>query len=70
MNSGTAMVCCSLIAVVFLVSNPAAAQNPKEGLWVHPRCQPLATDTMGPFVRLGDNRILTVDASHALLSPA
>jgi hypothetical protein len=62
------MVCCSLIAVVFLVSNPAAAQNPKEGLWVHPRCQPLATDTMGPFVRLGDNRILTVDASHALVS--
>lgn len=68
MNPLVAAVLCAVLAAVCIVSLPATAQDPKEGLWVHPKCQPLPTETLGPFVRLGDNSILTVNDSHTLVS--
>ena len=34
----------------------------------HPKCTPLATDHMGPFVQLADGRILSVTRHHAIVS--
>jgi len=61
-------VLCAALGAACMAGLPVAAQDPREGLWVHPKCQPLATDTLGPFLRLGDNRILAVDDSHTLIS--
>lgn len=40
----------------------------KAALWLHPKCQPLPTDTLGPFVRLGDGGILTITETRTLIS--
>ncbi|MBX3178736.1 MAG: exo-alpha-sialidase [Candidatus Hydrogenedentes bacterium] len=59
---------------IFLAAVPLALSIPggsapaaEEALWLHPKVAPLPTETMGPFVRLPDNRILAVD-SHNVLS--
>ena len=44
------------------------AENSPAALWIHPKCQKLPTDTLGPFVKLGDGAILTVVETHALVS--
>jgi hypothetical protein len=35
---------------------------------LHPKCQPLGTSLMGPFVKLGDGSVLAVDADRVLAS--
>ena len=37
-------------------------------LWVHPKCISLGIEPFGPFVLLGDGRILTVNENQALVS--
>lgn len=50
------------LCLTFLSLNTFAA--PEKGpLSLHPKVTPLPTDTMGPFVRLQDGRILAVDKS-------
>jgi len=46
----------------------AAPADTKPPIWLHPEATPLPTDTMGPFVRLPDNRILAVDKHNVLAS--
>lgn len=36
--------------------------------WLHPKCEKLPTDTLGPFVTLGDGSILAVHDTSALVS--
>lgn len=55
-----------LLAGLALTSIGQAAE--KEPLWLHPKTTPLPTDTMGPFVHLPDNHILTVDKRNVLRS--
>ncbi|HQH66987.1 MAG TPA: sialidase family protein [Candidatus Hydrogenedentes bacterium] len=54
----------SLGVVLLSVSGPSAAAE----LWLHPQCRQLPTDTLGPFVTLGDGRILAVHDTQALIS--
>ena len=48
------------------VGNPATARA--EGMTLAPFVKPLAVDKMGPFVRLKDGGILTVDGTSAFIS--
>ncbi|MFA6243568.1 MAG: sialidase family protein [Candidatus Hydrogenedentales bacterium] len=54
------------LAAICLSGVPAHAQG--DALWVHPNCRPLPTDTLGPFVRMGDGSILAVDPTNVLVS--
>jgi hypothetical protein len=47
---------------------PPAARSADAGPTLHPKCTPLPTDLMGPFVRLGDGRILAIDGSASRVS--
>jgi len=58
-------MCCLLSGMIV---TPAFADAAPE-LWLHPKCRPLPTDTLGPFVSLGDGRVFAVDAANALVSP-
>ncbi len=49
--------CCTLCA---------AAED--ESRWVHPLCQPLPIDSQGPFTKLADGSLITVDAGGARIS--
>jgi len=49
--------CCALCA---------AAED--ESRWVHPLCQPLSVDGQGPFAKLADGSLITVDAGGARIS--
>jgi len=55
-----------LFSLALLCNAAQAAELP--ALWLHPETTPLPTDTMGPFVRLADNRILAVDKFNVLAS--
>jgi photosystem II stability/assembly factor-like uncharacterized protein len=46
----------------------AWAEEKPADLWVLPGCKPMPTKHQGPFVRLKDGGILTVDATDALVS--
>jgi len=39
-----------------------------DGSWIHPKCEPLASPHMGPYVNLGDGSVLAVAPSEALVS--
>lgn len=49
----------------FLLSGIVAAADPPE---LHPKCTPLPTDLLGPFVRLGDGGILAIDGDASRIS--
>ena len=55
------------VALALSIAVGSATSAAEEALWLHPKVAPLPTETMGPFVRLPDNRILAVD-SHNVLS--
>ena len=40
----------------------------KPGMWIHPNAKPLHVDLMGPFVRAGEDRLLSVDERGVLES--
>lgn len=62
MNLATRIVLCGIVVC------SSAATAFAQGLWLHPKCAPLPTDTLGPFVTLGDGSIFAVDAANALVS--
>jgi len=37
-------------------------------LLLHPKCQPLSTTLLGPFVKLADGSVLAVDAGRVMVS--
>jgi sialidase-1 len=43
-------------------------QSPSAGIWLHPRATDMPGQRMGPFVRLGDGAILTIDGTEAFWS--
>ena len=53
--SGLAMICISMAAF-------------PEELWLHPKCEKLPSEVLGPFVTLGDGGILAVQGVNALVS--
>src|SRR5262245_41772704 len=55
----------SILAQVTALSQ---ADDPKPALWLHPACKKMPTTNLGPFVRLKDGAILTIDKSDALVS--
>ena len=56
----------SLVCVVVFSAWKGVAAS--EDLWLHPKCDKLPTDTLGPFVTLGDGSILAVHDTSALVS--
>ena len=46
----------------------ALAQTSSGEIWMHPKCQNLASDHMGPFVNLADGSVLAVSDREALVS--
>lgn len=62
-------VATTLLITGFILSQGNAAGAQRNGPeWVHPRTSPMPTSHQGPFVRLDEKSILTVDKSHALIS--
>lgn len=55
-------------SVVLLTTASSLAPGAEPKLWLDPRVQPLPSDKMGPFVRLEDGGILTVDGTSAFIS--
>jgi len=61
---------------LLLLTLIGAAQNPPwtevqsggKTILVHPKCRPLATSLLGPFVKLGDGSVLAVDRDRVLFS--
>jgi sialidase-1 len=53
-------------AVLFWAGASAAAEDGESALWLHPKCRPMPTNLMGPFVRLPDASILTVSKGRAV----
>jgi len=47
---------------------PTATPTTKAALWLLPAARPMPTDKLGPFIRLADRGILTVDKSSAFIS--
>ena len=64
MNWATAV----LLAGAVLATAAATVDAGEGEYWFHPKCTPLATDHMGPFVLLADGRILSVTRHHAIVS--
>src|SRR3990172_4230482 len=66
----------TLLAAVFVLAGlGAAAASPwseaqfgDKAILLHPKCQPLSTSLMGPFVKLGDGSLLAVDADRVMVS--
>lgn len=54
--------------VLLLVGCDAVHAADLGPLWLHPKTTPLPADTMGPFVRSPDSRILAVDKHQVLAS--
>jgi len=61
---------CLLLALACAVAAPPWTEVEFGGktLLLHPRCEPLPTSLMGPFVKLGDGSVLAVDEGRALRS--
>lgn len=57
-----------VIMIIGMSATVAGAAEEKGPLWVHPRCTPLPTEMSGPFVRLGEGRLLTIKAADAMTS--
>jgi len=57
---------CLLLAIVCAIGNPpwAEVQSGEATVLLHPKCRPLATSLVGPFVKLGDGSILAVDENQ------
>ncbi|WP_406697928.1 sialidase family protein [Singulisphaera sp. Ch08] len=54
--------------VVLLTTAPSFATAAEPQLWLDPRVQTLPSSKMGPFIRLEDGGILTVDDTSAFIS--
>ncbi|MCA9177634.1 MAG: exo-alpha-sialidase [Planctomycetales bacterium] len=59
------LVCAGWLLTTWTSSLSAA--DPGE-LWLDPRCEPLSTQLQGPFVRLGDGRVLAIDSASSYVS--
>jgi hypothetical protein len=57
-----------LSVAVVLIPWLLFAQTPSAGLWIHPVAKDLPGQRMGPFVRLSDGAMLTVDGTEAFWS--
>jgi len=71
MNQRVSILLLGIIAIIMLTAIDAArAQQfaPASGIWLHPKCQKLPTDQLGPFVRLGDGSVLAVTDNRARIS--
>ena len=55
----------SIAAMVLVASSMGLAE---EALWVHPKCRPLPTDKLGPFVVLGDGGLMCVERNATCIS--
>jgi hypothetical protein len=69
-GKGIAMSCELTVAVLsaVLVLGLAEANGAEKEILLHPKCQKLPTNLLGPFVRLADGRALAVDKTRALVS--
>ena len=61
---------CLLLAIVCAIGNPpwTEVEFGDKTILLHPKCRPLVTSLLGPFVKLGDGSILAVDESQVQLS--
>ena len=57
------ILCCALLLVALADSAGAASKR-----WIHPKCRPLPTKIVGPFVKLADGSALTTNSSRAFVS--
>ncbi|HPO12825.1 MAG TPA: sialidase family protein [Candidatus Hydrogenedentes bacterium] len=57
-----------IMMLISMIALTAWAAEEKGPLWVHSQCTPLPTEMSGPFVRLGDGRLLTIKGADALTS--
>ena len=64
MDRNRTFVLLSLATALGLAGVGVAAQRS----WIHPKCQHLPADHMGPFVTLADGNVLAVSAIEALVS--
>ena len=72
----TTLIFTFLFALVFIKSDAQSAttENKKEGkiistgFWVLDKVQEIQGLKMGPFVRLADGNILTIDSTHSYIS--
>ncbi len=64
------MLCPLIVALVCAAESPQWKEAGFAGkeLLVDPRCEPLPTSLLGPFVTLGDGTILAVDEQRTMLS--
>ncbi len=62
----------SVLSFILVCAAAAAPWNEVQmqgkTILLHPKCQPLPTTLMGPFVTLGDRSVLAVDGHQALVS--
>lgn len=49
---------CSAMLALFCPVTPSHAERP---IILHPKCEPLPFDLLGPFVKLGDGSVLAMD---------
>lgn len=57
-----------LLSALFMACSLAQAAEAPNALWLHPKCEKLPTNTLGPFVRLGDGTLFAVDETQGLVS--
>ena len=53
----------TLLLTVLVLGTATSTPATEKSRWIDARCQPLATDRVGPFVELADKSLLTIDGN-------
>ena len=68
LRHSTVFIGVALMTLVGGVASLRAAAAPERPIILHPKCEPLPFDFLGPFVKLGDGSVLAMDDAQVHMS--